>query len=88
MNRRKRGTGSCRSFETKSKVVENDHRFTDLIEFVIPESGLFSKNEFHGMYLGIVCAHCGDTPFQARGLHQSALVRIEVGQAFFAVVSA
>jgi|GEM_PF-5580381 len=25
MNRRKRGTGSCRSSETKSKVVENDH---------------------------------------------------------------
>lgn len=48
MNRRKRGAGSCRNSETKSTAIDNDQRFKDLIEFVIPQSGLFSKDEFHG----------------------------------------
>jgi hypothetical protein len=46
--RKKRGVGSSSSQKASGKGIDNDQRFKDLIDFVIPRSGLFSKEEFHG----------------------------------------
>jgi len=46
--RKKRDVRSSGGQRANCKEIDNDQLFRDLIDFVIPPSGLFSKEEFHG----------------------------------------
>lgn len=46
--RKKREVRSSGGQKANGKGIDNDQLFRDLVAFVIPTSGLFSKDEFHG----------------------------------------
>lgn len=48
MSRKKREVRSSSNQKGNGKGIDNDQLFRDLIDVVIPRSGLFSKEEFHG----------------------------------------
>jgi hypothetical protein len=48
MSRKKRAARSAESQNKKPSRASNDHLFSDLIGFVLPDGTLFSKDEFHG----------------------------------------
>ena len=48
MSRTKRSRRTSKFQKNNRNRIGNDQRFIDLIEFVLPEGELFSKDVFHG----------------------------------------